>query len=145
METVFDTLNAKAALFAIEKWSEEHQRQLPLILSCTIVDTSGRNLSGQTPEAFYISTKHCNPLAIGLNCSLGAPAMKPFLERLCLVADCPVHCYPNAGLPNAMGGYVAALFLSSCRYDDDPVLMAKWAQVFFLFFLFYSRRLLKKD
>ncbi|KAK8815205.1 hypothetical protein WA158_003417 [Blastocystis sp. Blastoise] len=124
VETVFDTLNAKAALYAIEKWSDSHDYLPPIILSCTLVDISGRNLSGQTPEAFYISTKHCNPIAIGLNCSLGAPLMKPFLERLSHIAECCLHCYPNAGLPNAMGGtpdHIHAIYTACKDIPSRPL------------------------
>jgi len=106
VETIFDTLNAKAALFAIEEyWDETGAPRLPLIISGTITDASGRTLSGQTTEAFYISMAHAKPLCIGLNCALGAPEMRPYLQRLSNIAECYVHAYPNAGLPNAMGGY----------------------------------------
>ncbi|NNK43304.1 MAG: methionine synthase, partial [Myxococcales bacterium] len=105
VETIFDTLNAKAALCAIEDVFQEKGAQLPIVLSVTIVDKSGRTLSGQTVEAFYLSMEHARPLAVGINCSLGAEEMRPFLKELAGVADCYVHCYPNAGLPNAFGGY----------------------------------------
>ena len=106
VETIFDTLNAKAALFAIEEyWTETGKPRLPLIISGTITDASGRTLSGQTTEAFYISMAHSRPLCIGLNCALGAPEMRPYLQRLSNIAECYTHAYPNAGLPNAMGGY----------------------------------------
>ncbi len=105
VETIFDTLNAKAALCAIEDVFEEKGVRLPLVISVTIVDKSGRTLSGQTVEAFYVSIEHARPLAVGINCSLGAQEMRPFLKELAGVADCYVHCYPNAGLPNAFGGY----------------------------------------
>ena len=105
VETIFDTLNAKAALCAIEDVFEEKGVRLPLVISVTIVDKSGRTLSGQTVEAFYLSIEHARPLAVGINCSLGAQEMRPFLNELAGVADCYVHCYPNAGLPNAFGGY----------------------------------------
>ena len=105
VETIFDTLNAKAALCAIEDVFAERSVRLPLVISVTIVDKSGRNLSGQTVEAFYISIEHAQPLAVGINCSLGAAEMRPFLKELAGIADCYVHCYPNAGLPNAFGGY----------------------------------------
>ena len=105
VETIFDTLNAKAALCAIDDVSVETGVRLPLVISVTIVDKSGRTLSGQTVEAFYISIEHARPLAVGINCSLGAVEMRPFLKELAGVADCFVHCYPNAGLPNAFGGY----------------------------------------
>ena len=105
VETIFDTLNAKAALCAIEDVSAEKGVCLPVVISVTIVDKSGRTLSGQTVEAFYISIEHARPLAVGINCSLGAKEMRPFLKELAGIADCYVHCYPNAGLPNAFGGY----------------------------------------
>ena len=106
VETIFDTLNAKAALFAIEEYYDEtHHPRLPLMISGTITDASGRTLSGQTTEAFYISMAHAKPMSIGLNCALGAPQMRPYLQRLSNIAECYVSAYPNAGLPNAMGGY----------------------------------------
>jgi 5-methyltetrahydrofolate--homocysteine methyltransferase len=105
VETIFDTLNAKAALCAIEDVFAENNERLPIVLSVTIVDKSGRTLSGQTVEAFYTSIEHSRPLAVGINCSLGAAEMRPFLKELAGIADCYVHCYPNAGLPNAFGGY----------------------------------------
>jgi 5-methyltetrahydrofolate--homocysteine methyltransferase len=120
IETIFDTANAKAAAFALESWYEDHPatRRLPLFFSGTIVDASGRTLSGQTTEGFFTSLMHNNPFAIGLNCALGAKQMQPFLTRLAKIAtvaapDCFVFAYPNAGLPNAMGGY-----------DDTPAQMA---------------------
>ncbi|MDH3843963.1 MAG: methionine synthase, partial [Myxococcales bacterium] len=105
VETIFDTLNAKAALCAIDDVFAEKGVSLPIVISVTIVDKSGRTLSGQTVEAFYISIAHANPLAVGINCSLGAEEMRPFLKELANIADGYVHCYPNAGLPNAFGGY----------------------------------------
>ena len=107
VETIFDTLNAKAAVFAIDEYYDEtpEQCRLPLFVSGTITDASGRTLSGQTTEAFYISLAHAKPFCIGLNCALGAQDMRPYLERLSKIAECFVHAYPNAGLPNAMGGY----------------------------------------
>ena len=105
IETIFDTLNAKAAIVAVEEVFEEKGVRLPLILSVTVTDLSGRTLSGQTLDAFWISVEHARPLIAGLNCALGATEMAPFLrefERVCPVA---VSCYPNAGLPNAFGGY----------------------------------------
>lgn len=106
IETIFDTLNAKAAAFAYEEYFLESKRpKLPLFISGTIVDMSGRTLSGQTVEAFYISLKHSKPFCVGLNCALGPDQMFSFIERLSRIADCYVHAYPNAGLPNAMGGY----------------------------------------
>nr|WP_269457613.1 methionine synthase [Auraticoccus monumenti] len=105
IETVFDTLNAKAAVFAVEEVFEEHGRRWPLIISGTITDASGRTLSGQTTEAFWHSVRHARPLLIGLNCALGAAEMRPYLAELSRVADTFVSCYPNAGLPNAFGEY----------------------------------------
>jgi 5-methyltetrahydrofolate--homocysteine methyltransferase len=105
VETIFDTLNAKAALCAIDDVFNEKDVRLPIVISVTIVDKSGRTLSGQTVEAFYLSIEHARPLAVGINCSLGAEEMRPFLKELAGIADCYVHCYPNAGLPNAFGGY----------------------------------------
>jgi 5-methyltetrahydrofolate--homocysteine methyltransferase len=114
VETIFDTLNAKAALCAIDDVFNEKDVRLPIVISVTIVDKSGRTLSGQTVEAFYVSIEHAKPLAVGINCSLGAEEMRPFLKELVGIADCYVHCYPNAGLPNAFGGY-----------DQTPEEMAK--------------------
>eukprot|EP01006_Ploeotia_vitrea_P037965 TRINITY_DN66191_c3_g1_i1.p1 TRINITY_DN66191_c3_g1~~TRINITY_DN66191_c3_g1_i1.p1 ORF type:complete len:1293 (+),score=831.26 TRINITY_DN66191_c3_g1_i1:40-3918(+) len=107
VETIFDTLNARAALFAIAEWMEETKRAVrpPIMISGTITDQSGRTLSGQTTEAFYVSMSHIRPLSIGLNCALGSTQMRPFIQRLSQIAECFVSCYPNAGLPNAMGGY----------------------------------------
>ncbi len=105
VETIFDTLNAKAALCAIDDVFADKGVRLPIVISVTIVDRSGRTLSGQTVEAFYVSIEHARPLAVGINCSLGAQEMRPFLKELAGIADCYVHCYPNAGLPNAFGGY----------------------------------------
>ncbi len=103
VETVFDTLNAKAALFAIDAWFERSGRRLPVIVSGTITDASGRTLSGQTTEAFWNSVRHARPLAVGLNCALGAALMRPYIEELARVADTYVSCYPNAGLPESDG------------------------------------------
>lgn len=104
IETIFDTLNAKAAGYAYLEFFENREK-LPLFISGTIVDMSGRTLSGQTTEAFYISMEHLNPLCIGLNCALGPDQMYTFLERMSSIANCYVHMYPNAGLPDEMGGY----------------------------------------
>ena len=105
VETVFDTLNAKAALVAIRDLFDERGIELPLMISLTITDRSGRTLSGQTIDAFYVSIAHASPLSVGLNCALGARDMRPYLAELAGVADCYVSCYPNAGLPNAFGEY----------------------------------------
>jgi 5-methyltetrahydrofolate--homocysteine methyltransferase len=105
IETVFDTLNAKAAGFAVLQVSDELGVELPLIISGTITDRSGRTLSGQTPEAFFFSIRHLKPFAVGLNCALGAELMRPYLAEIAAVADTLTIAYPNAGLPNAMGEY----------------------------------------
>ena len=105
VETIFDTLNAKAALFAIEEVFEARGVRLPVIVSVTITDASGRTLSGQTVSAFYNSIRHAKPFAVGINCALGGREMRPYVEELASLAECPVSCYPNAGLPNAFGGY----------------------------------------
>jgi len=105
VETIFDTLNAKAALFAIETLFEENGLRLPVMISGTITDASGRTLSGQTVEAFWVSIMHARPVCVGLNCALGAEEMRPHLEALSRIANCAVHAYPNAGLPNEMGEY----------------------------------------
>ena len=105
VETVFDTLNAKAALFAIDDVFEALGVRLPVMVSGTITDASGRTLSGQTAEAFWYSLRHAQPLAIGLNCALGAKDLRQHIDVLAQVADTNVSCHPNAGLPNAFGGY----------------------------------------
>ena len=105
IETIFDTLNAKAAIFAVETLFEERGQRWPVILSGTITDASGRTLSGQVTEAFWNSVRHARPLAIGLNCALGGKEMRPYIEELSRLADCYISCYPNAGLPNAFGEY----------------------------------------
>jgi 5-methyltetrahydrofolate--homocysteine methyltransferase len=113
VETIFDTLNAKAAIYAINKYFKDNNVKLPVMISGTITDASGRTLSGQTLEAFYISVMHANPISIGLNCALGASQMRPHVEELSQIAACYVTAYPNAGLPNAMG-----------EYDETPQEMA---------------------
>ena len=113
VETVFDTLNAKAALYAIDRLFEEGGRRVPLMLSVTIVDQSGRTLSGQTVEAFWNSVSHAGLLSVGINCALGAKQMRPFMEELARIAPVFISCYPNAGLPNAFGGF-----------DETPEIMA---------------------
>lgn len=122
VETIFDTLNAKAAIYAIKKYFRDHQlNELPLMISGTITDASGRTLSGQTLEAFYTSVAHAKPLSIGLNCALGANQMRSHIEELSQIASCFTSAYPNAGLPNAMG-----------EYDEEPAETAhfieEWAQ-----------------
>lgn len=114
IETVFDTLNCKAAIFAIQKYFLEHQIRLPLMISGTITDASGRTLSGQTTRAFWNSVRHANLLTIGLNCALGASALRPYIEELSTIADTHISVHPNAGLPNALG-----------EYDETPEQMAK--------------------
>uniref|UniRef100_T1JGD5 Methionine synthase n=1 Tax=Strigamia maritima TaxID=126957 RepID=T1JGD5_STRMM len=105
IETIFDTANSKAAIYAVKTLFEEKFEPVPVIISGTIVDKSGRTLSGQTGDAFIISVSHANPLAIGLNCALGAIEMRPFIENIGLSTPAYIICYPNAGLPNAFGGY----------------------------------------
>jgi 5-methyltetrahydrofolate--homocysteine methyltransferase len=106
IETIFDTLNAKAAIFAIKKYFRDTKKQpLPIMISGTITDASGRTLSGQTLEAFYTSIAHARPLSVGLNCALGAADMRPHIAELSKIATCYTSAYPNAGLPNSMGVY----------------------------------------
>ncbi len=105
IETIFDSLNAKAAVFALETLFEERGRRWPVIISGTITDASGRTLSGQVTEAFWNSIRHAKPIAVGLNCALGAPEMRPYIAEMSRIADTFVSCYPNAGLPNAFGEY----------------------------------------
>ena len=114
VETIFDTLNAKAALSGIARVFDELGGRLPIMISGTITDRSGRTLSGQTAEAFWYSVAHARPLSIGLNCALGAKDLRQHIEALARVADCAVSAHPNAGLPNALGGY-----------DETPEEMAK--------------------
>jgi 5-methyltetrahydrofolate--homocysteine methyltransferase len=120
IETIFDTLNAKAAGFAVEQIFDEMGVKLPIMLSDTITDLSGRNLSGQTPEAFWYSLKHLRPFSVGLNCSFGAEQLRPAVAEIGAVADTLISVYPNAGLPNEMG-----------EYDETPKHMAglleQWA------------------
>ncbi len=122
IETIFDTLNAKAAIYAVNKYFRDTKKEkLPVMISGTITDASGRTLSGQTLEAFVISVMHANPVSIGLNCALGASEMRPHVEELAQIAPCFVSAYPNAGLPNAMG-----------EYDETPeqtaAIVAEWAR-----------------
>ncbi|HEY1792458.1 MAG TPA: homocysteine S-methyltransferase family protein [Opitutaceae bacterium] len=105
IETIFDTLNAKAALFACELLFDETGVRLPVMLSVTITDASGRTLSGQTIGAFHASIAHARPFSVGINCALGGRQMRPYVEELSSLAPCYTTCYPNAGLPNAFGGY----------------------------------------
>lgn len=113
IETIFDTLNAKAAIFACEERFAAKGVRLPVMISGTITDLSGRTLSGQTPSAFWNSVRHAKPFTVGLNCALGANAMRPHLQELSGVADTFICAYPNAGLPNEFG-----------QYDETPELMA---------------------
>ena len=121
IETIFDTLNAKAAIYAVQELFDELGYAVPIMLSVTITDQSGRTLSGQTPEAFWNAVRHAKPLSVGVNCALGPDLMRPYVEELAGVADCYVSAYPNAGLPNAFGGY-----------DETPASMtehlSEWAQ-----------------
>lgn len=113
VETIFDTLNAKAALFAIEEVFAAQGTRCPVMISGTITDRSGRTLSGQTTEAFYISVAHAQPLAVGLNCALGAKELREYVDALARIASCQVSAHPNAGLPNAFA-----------EYDETPAEMA---------------------
>jgi 5-methyltetrahydrofolate--homocysteine methyltransferase len=119
VETVFDTLNCKAALFAIRQVYDEIGKELPIMVSGTITDASGRTLSGQTAEAFYISVSHADLLSVGLNCALGAKDMRPYLEALSNIATCFISAYPNAGLPNEFG-----------QYDESPEQMGAQVEEF---------------
>ncbi|MFM2121188.1 MAG: hypothetical protein RL722_2656, partial [Pseudomonadota bacterium] len=128
VETIFDTLNAKAAIFALDELMEETGERLPVIISGTVTDASGRILSGQTVGAFWHSVRHARPIAIGLNCALGATLMRPYIEELARIAgDTYISCYPNAGLPNPM---------SDTGFDETPEvtgrLMAEFAKSGFL-------------
>lgn len=125
VETIFDTLNAKAAIYAIKKYNRDKninaENELPIMISGTITDASGRTLSGQTLEAFYNSVAHANPLSVGLNCALGASEMRSHIKELSQIASCFVSAYPNAGLPNAFG-----------EYDEQPHetahIIEEWAE-----------------
>ncbi len=119
IETIFDSLNAKAAVFAVETLFEERGRRWPLIISGTITDASGRTLSGQVTEAFWNAIRHARPLAVGLNCALGAPEMRPYIAEVARISDTFVSCYPNAGLPNAFG-----------EYDESPEAQAGYIAEF---------------
>jgi len=119
VETVFDTLNAKAALFALEKFRDEKELDLPVMISGTITDASGRTLSGQTTEAFWNSLAHSKPFSVGLNCALGAKELRPYMQELSRIADCHVSAHPNAGLPNEFG-----------EYDQTPEQMAEFIKDF---------------
>ena len=122
VETIFDTLNAKAALFAIDEFFENSSERLPLIISGTVTDASGRILSGQTVTAFWHSVRHARPLAVGLNCALGAALMRPYIQELAKAApDTFISCYPNAGLPNPM---------SDTGFDETPDVTSRLLQEF---------------
>jgi 5-methyltetrahydrofolate--homocysteine methyltransferase len=122
VETIFDTLNAKAALFAIDEYFENSGERLPLIISGTVTDASGRILSGQTVTAFWHSVRHARPLAVGLNCALGAALMRPYIQELAKVAeDTFISCYPNAGLPNPM---------SETGFDETPEVTSRLLREF---------------
>ncbi|QJD96291.1 methionine synthase [Mucilaginibacter robiniae] len=118
VETIFDTLNAKAALFAIQRYATESGKHLPIMISGTITDASGRTLSGQTVEAFWNSIRHANLLSVGLNCALGAREMRPYLEELSEKADVFISAYPNAGLPNEFGAYDETPHETAHQVDD---------------------------
>mgnify|MGYP001013348428 CR=1 FL=1 len=105
VETVFDTLNCKAAIMAVKQLERELGREVPVMLSMTLTDLSGRNLSGHTVEAFWYAVRHARPLTVGLNCSFGAAQLRPHVRSLSAIADCPIMVYPNAGLPNELGQY----------------------------------------
>jgi 5-methyltetrahydrofolate--homocysteine methyltransferase len=121
VETIFDTLNGKAALFALESYFDRIGRRFPVIVSGTITDASGRTLSGQTTEAFWNSVRHVRPLAVGINCSLGAALMRPYIEELARVSETYISCYPNAGLPNPM---------AETGYDETPSQTARLIEDF---------------
>jgi len=122
VETIFDTLNAKAALFAIDEYFEASGERLPIIISGTVTDASGRILSGQTVTAFWHSVRHARPLAVGLNCALGAALMRPYIQELSKVAgDTFISCYPNAGLPNPM---------SETGFDETPEVTSRLLREF---------------
>ena len=122
IETIFDTLNAKAAIYAIKRYFRETGKpELPIMISGTITDASGRTLSGQTLEAFYVSIMHARPLSVGLNCALGAKQMRPHIEELSQIATCYTSAYPNAGLPNAFGEYDE-------QPDETAHIIEEWAR-----------------
>ncbi len=121
VETIFDTLNARAALFAIDQVCEAYGEKLPIMISGTISDLSGRLLSGQTAEAFWFSVMHARPLSIGLNCALGPKELRQYVAALSNVADCAISAHPNAGLPNEFGGY-------DLTPDDMAAAIGEWAQ-----------------
>ncbi len=121
VETIFDTLNAKAALFALDQLFEDTGERLPIMISGTVTDASGRILSGQTVEAFWNSLRHARPFTFGLNCALGATLMRPYIAELAKLCDCGVSCYPNAGLPNPM---------SDTGFDETPDVTSRLVKEF---------------
>ena len=121
VETIFDTLNAKACLFAIEQLFEDTGERLPVLISGTVTDASGRILSGQTVEAFWYSLRHAKPIMFGLNCALGADLMRPYIAELAKICDCAISCYPNAGLPNPM---------SDTGFDETPEITSGFLKEF---------------
>lgn len=121
IETIFDTLNAKAAIFAVERLFDETDQCLPVMISGTVTDASGRILSGQTVEAFWYSLKHAKPISFGLNCALGAELMRPYIAELAKICDAFISCYPNAGLPNPM---------SDTGFDETPEVTAGFLEDF---------------
>ena len=121
VETIFDTLNAKAALFAIDEYFENSGERLPIMISGTVTDASGRILSGQTVSAFWNSLRHAKPLTFGLNCALGATLMKPYIAELAKICDVAISCYPNAGLPNPM---------SDTGFDETPEITSRLIEDF---------------
>ncbi|SMC64043.1 homocysteine S-methyltransferase family protein [Polynucleobacter kasalickyi] len=121
VETVFDTLNAKAALYAIDEYFENSGERLPIMISGTVTDASGRILSGQTVSAFWNSLRHAKPLTFGLNCALGATLMKPYIAELAKICDVAISCYPNAGLPNPM---------SDTGFDETPEITSRLIEDF---------------
>jgi 5-methyltetrahydrofolate--homocysteine methyltransferase len=118
IETIFDTLNCKAAIFAVEEIRDERGIDIPVIISGTITDLSGRTLSGQTVEAFWNSIRHVKPFAVGLNCSLGAAELRPYIAELANIADTLISAYPNAGLPNEFGEYDQTPEEMAAHFDE---------------------------
>ena len=125
IETIFDTLNAKAAIFAVKTYFDDKNLQLPIIISGTITDASGRTLSGQTTEAFYNSVRHANPISIGLNCALGPDLLRQYVQDVARIAECNVNVHPNAGLPNEFGEY-------DLEPDEMAEMIREWAHEGFL-------------
>ncbi len=132
IETIFDTLNAKAAVFAVKQYFDDHKIEYPIMISGTITDKSGRTLSGQTTEAFYNALNHADPISIGLNCALGADELRTYVEELSRIATYAVSAHPNAGLPNELGDY-----------DESPEVMAEQIEEWAASGFKYYRRLLR--